>query len=67
MLDNNPRNIPRADVAALAVGCIGLCEAFKRAFDCVAVPCDAAPNNDVAALLKGMPHNDDYAINSQMG
>lgn len=65
LLDNNPRNIPRADVAALVVGCIGLPEARNRAFDCIAVPCDAA-NNDAAALLKGMPNNVDYCINSQM-
>jgi uncharacterized protein YbjT (DUF2867 family) len=67
LLNNNPRNIPRADVAALAVGCIGLKEAAKRSFDCIAQPpaAGATPNNDMKALLAGMPRNCDYSINSQ--
>lgn len=68
LLNNNPRNIPRADVAALAVACIGLPEASKRSFDVVAEPvaAGATASNDVKQLLAALPGNCDYGINSQM-
>lgn len=67
LLDHNPRNIPREDVAALAVGCIGLPAAANRSFDVIAAPLAAgtAANNDYKALLTGMVGNNDYSINSQ--
>lgn len=68
LLSNNPRNIPRADLAALAVGCIASTEAHNRSFDVVAVPPDggAALNNDPGALLSELTGNNDYSINSQV-
>ncbi|KAF8069509.1 hypothetical protein HT031_001625 [Scenedesmus sp. PABB004] len=69
LLENNPRNIPRADVAALAVGCIGQPAAAKRSFDCIAVPVAAGgapPSNDPVALLGGLAGDCDYSINSQL-
>jgi hypothetical protein len=68
LLNNNPRNIPRADVAALAVACIGLPEASKRSFDVVAEPvaAGAAASNDAKQLLAALAGNCDYSINSQM-
>jgi hypothetical protein len=67
LLNNNPRNIPREDVASLAVACIGLPEASKRSFDVVAEPVakEATAANDVKALLAGLQANCDYSINSQ--
>lgn len=67
LLEHNPRNIPRADVAALAIGCIGLKEALNRSFDVVAAPpaAGAALANDPAALLAGLQADCDYSINSQ--
>lgn len=67
LLNNNPRNIPREDVATLAVGCIGLPEAAKRSFDVVAEPVASggAANNDVKALLVELKADCDYSINSQ--
>lgn len=67
LLQNNPRNIPRSDVAALAVGCIGLKEAMNRSFDVVAVPpaSGAALANDPVVLLSGLASDCDYTINSQ--
>lgn len=63
------RSIPRADVAAIAVGCLGLPEASNRAFDVCAEPAgEGSPSQDWAALLgtlKGA--NCDYGINSQAG
>eukprot|EP00882_Tetradesmus_deserticola_P002106 GHRQ01002255.1.p1 GENE.GHRQ01002255.1~~GHRQ01002255.1.p1 ORF type:complete len:282 (+),score=141.53 GHRQ01002255.1:1169-2014(+) len=67
LMANNPRNIPRADVAALAVGCIGLKEAVNRSFDVIAAPPaeGAELGNDPAALLAALQANCDYSINSQ--
>eukprot|EP00882_Tetradesmus_deserticola_P001033 GHRQ01001119.1.p2 GENE.GHRQ01001119.1~~GHRQ01001119.1.p2 ORF type:complete len:282 (+),score=145.83 GHRQ01001119.1:127-972(+) len=67
LMANNPRNIPRADVAALAVGCIGLQEAMNRSFDVIAAPPaeGAALGNDPAPLLAALQANCDYSINSQ--
>jgi hypothetical protein len=67
LLENNPRNIPRADVAALAIGCIGLQAALNRSFDVIAAPpaAGAELSNDPAALLAALPANCDYAVNSQ--
>jgi hypothetical protein len=67
LLNHNPRNIPRADVAALAVGCIAEPAAAKRSFDVVAQPCAAglAPSNDPKGLLAKLAANCDYSINSQ--
>lgn len=67
LLDHNPRNIPRADVAALAVGCIGLQEAENRSFDVVAAPVAAgeSASNDYKGLLAGLVGSNDYSINSQ--
>ncbi|KAI8465986.1 MAG: isomerase [Monoraphidium minutum] len=66
LLTHVPRNIPRADVAALAVAAIGCDAAAGRSFDVVAAPPaeGAALNNDATALLTGMAANCDYAINS---
>jgi hypothetical protein len=67
LLANNPRNIPRADVAALAISCIGLQQAMSRSFDVVAAPpaAGAQLSNDPAALLAALPADCDYSINSQ--
>lgn len=67
LLNHTPRNIPRADVAALAVACIGLPEAARRSFDVVAGPpaAGAAVSNDAKALLAALQGNCDYSINSQ--
>lgn len=68
LLNNTPRNIPREDVAALVVACIGLAEASNRSFDVVAEPVAAggAVNNDAKALLGALQANCDYTINSQI-
>lgn len=68
LLENNPRNIPRADVARLAVGTIGCEAAYDKAFDCIAVPpaAGAALENDVEALVRTLGGKScDYSINSQ--
>lgn len=67
LLERQPRNIPRADVAALAIGCIGLKEAANRSFDVIAVPPEAgaAVDNSPAKLLRELQGNCDYKINSQ--
>lgn len=67
LLENNPRNIPRADVAALAIGCIGLQAAMNRSFDVIAAPPaeGAELSNDPGALLAALTANCDYSINSQ--
>lgn len=67
LLKRKTRNIPRADVAALAVGCLGLAAAQNRAFD---VCCDPAgegePSSDWEVVLGTLGgRNCDYAINSQ--
>lgn len=61
------RSIPRADVAALAVGCLGLAAASNRAFDACAEPeGEGAPSRDWDALLATLGGaNCDYSINSQ--
>jgi hypothetical protein len=67
LMKQTPRTIPRADVASLAVACIGLPVAERRSFDVVARPLegDSPSNNDVKALLTAMKDNCDYSINSQ--
>jgi hypothetical protein len=67
LLNNNPRNIPREDVASLAVACIGLPAASKRTFDVVAVPvaAGASLDNSAGQLLSSLQGNCDYSINSQ--
>jgi hypothetical protein len=67
LLECSPRNIPRADVAALAVGCIGLPHAINRSFDVLAVaPTDGEQvNNSYSKLLSEFEGNSDYGINSQ--
>lgn len=69
LLENNPRNIPRSDVAALAVACIGLPAASKRSFDAICAPAEqGAPDSDWAAVLGQLGSNTcDYSINSQLG
>jgi hypothetical protein len=68
LLDRNPRNIPRADVAALAVACIGLQEASKKSFDVICAPADeGAPDGDWQAVLGQLGAKTcDYSINSQL-
>ena len=67
LLARKVRSIPRADVAALAVGCLGLAAASNRAFDVCAEPVDeGAPSADWGALLATLGgKNCDYSINSQ--
>ncbi|KAF6265326.1 hypothetical protein COO60DRAFT_1479875 [Scenedesmus sp. NREL 46B-D3] len=67
LMDNNPRNIPRADVATLAISCIGLKEALNKSFDVIGAPLAAGAelSNDPAALLAALHANCDYSINSQ--
>lgn len=68
LLDRNPRNIPRADVAALAVACIGLPEAMNKSFDAICAPAaDGAPDGDWSAVLGQLGSSTcDYSINSQL-
>lgn len=68
LLDRNPRNIPRADVAALAVACIGQPGASKKSFDVICAPADeGAPDGDWAAVLAQLGSSTcDYSINSQL-
>jgi hypothetical protein len=68
LLDRNPRNIPRADVAALAVACIGLPGAAKRSFDAICAPPGEGPqDSDWAAVLAQLGDQTcDYSINSQL-
>ena len=68
LLENNPRNIPRADVARLAVGTIGCEAAYDTSFDAIAVPAAAGAqlDNAVGALLAALGGKTcDYAINPQ--
>ncbi|GBF95759.1 hypothetical protein Rsub_08195 [Raphidocelis subcapitata] len=69
LLKRTTRNIPRADVAALAVGCIGLAAAKNRAFDVCADPLgEGEPSSDWAEVLAQLGGaNCDYSINSQAG
>ncbi|KAF6265324.1 isomerase [Scenedesmus sp. NREL 46B-D3] len=67
LLENNPRNIPRADVAALAVGCIGLKEAMNKSFDAICAPAGQGSFSsswaEVVGQLAGASCN--YSVNSQ--
>jgi uncharacterized protein YbjT (DUF2867 family) len=67
LLKRKTRSIPRADVAALAVGCLGLAEATNRSFDVCADPVgEGEPSTEWGALLDGLGgRNCDYSINSQ--
>eukprot|EP00879_Flechtneria_rotunda_P004483 GHRR01004737.1.p1 GENE.GHRR01004737.1~~GHRR01004737.1.p1 ORF type:complete len:324 (+),score=108.60 GHRR01004737.1:104-1075(+) len=66
LLDHKTRSIPRADVAALAVGCIGLKEAVNRSFDVICAPAgECSFKHDFAALLGGLNGNCNYSVNSQ--
>lgn len=68
LLERNPRNIPRADVAALAVACIGLPAASKKSFDVICAPAeDGAPDENWEAVLGQLGSKTcDYSINSQL-
>jgi hypothetical protein len=68
LLENTARSIPRGDVAALAVGCLGLKEAMNRSFDVISKPSgEGEITQDWGALLEGLNNrNCDYNINSQM-
>jgi hypothetical protein len=68
LLDRNPRNIPRADVAALAVACIGLPAAANKSFDVICAPAEeGAPDGDWGAVLGQLGSSScDYSINSQL-
>ncbi|PNH10243.1 hypothetical protein TSOC_003058 [Tetrabaena socialis] len=60
------RNIPRGDVAELAVRCLTLKAAENRSIDVIARPAgEGAPTTDFEELLTSMPANCDYSINSQ--
>lgn len=67
LLTRKVRSIPRADVAALAVGCLGLPTAINRSFDVCADPAgEGEPSGDWAALLESLGGRScDYSINSQ--
>lgn len=67
LLKRKTRSIPRADVAALAVGCLGLPAAINRSFDVCADPAgEGEPSEDWDALLAALGgRNCDYSINSQ--
>jgi hypothetical protein len=67
LLENNPRNIPRADVAALAIGCIGLTAAMNRSFDAICAPAGQGSfSSDWAAVVGQLGDAScDYSINSQ--
>eukprot|EP00878_Enallax_costatus_P037485 GHUV01042346.1.p1 GENE.GHUV01042346.1~~GHUV01042346.1.p1 ORF type:complete len:137 (+),score=46.59 GHUV01042346.1:319-729(+) len=67
LLERNPRNIPRADVASLAVGCIGLPEAMNKSFDVICAPAgEGSPSSDWSAVLSQLQGSCDYSLNSQM-
>lgn len=68
LLKRTARSIPRADVAALAVGCIGLAAAANVSFDAIAAPAgEGAPSRDWGTLLAGLEGRScDYSINDQM-
>lgn len=67
LLKRTTRSIPRADVAALAVGCLGMDSAKNRAFDVCSDPeGEGEPTSDWEALLDALEgRNCDYSINSQ--
>lgn len=67
LLDRSPRNIPRADVAALAVGCIGLPQAMNKSFDVICAPAgEGSPSSDWSAVLSQLQGSADYSLNSQL-
>eukprot|EP00775_Hariotina_reticulata_P010886 gene10886-11040_t len=68
LLERNPRNIPRADVAALAVACVGLKEALDKSFDVICAPAEAgAQSTDWTAVVGSLNTKTcDYNLNSQM-
>jgi hypothetical protein len=68
LLERNPRNIPRADVAALAVGCIGLKEAANKSFDVICAPQgEGSASTNWGAVLRQLGFKScDYSINSQL-
>lgn len=67
LLERNPRNIPRADAAALAVGCIGLPGAMNKSFDVICAPVgEGSPSNDWGEVLASLISTCDYALNSQL-
>jgi hypothetical protein len=68
LLERNPRNIPRADVAALAVACVGLKGALNKSFDAICAPAEeGAQSTDWAAVLGSLTTKTcDYSLNSQM-
>lgn len=60
------RQIPRADVAELAVQSLLLPQARNRAIDAVSVkPGEGTPTKDWGALFDKMTANCDYTIQSQ--
>jgi hypothetical protein len=67
LLENNPRNIPRADVAALAIGCIGLQAAMNKSFDAICAPAGQGSFSSNWAEVVGQlgSASCDYSINSQ--
>jgi len=67
LLENTARSIPRGDVAALAVGCLGLREATNRSFDVISKPPgEGEVTKDWGPLLAGLSDKTcDYSINSQ--
>ncbi len=67
LLKRTSRSIPRGDVAALAVGCIGLPAARNVAFDvCSDAEGEGEPTADLGALVGSLNGAScDYGINSQ--
>ena len=67
LLERKTRSIPRADVAALVVGCLGLASATNRAFDVCCDPVgEGEPSSNWEELLSTLGgRNCDYSINSQ--
>jgi hypothetical protein len=67
LLENNPRNIPRADVAALAIGCIGLTQALNKSFDAICAPAGQGSFSGNWAEVVGQlgSASCDYSVNSQ--
>eukprot|EP00877_Chromochloris_zofingiensis_P011890 jgi/Chrzof1/6955/Cz02g05120.t1 len=68
LLKRETKSIPRADVADIAVQCLGLQQALNRSFDAITLKAGEVDtvNKNVAELLNGMPKNCDYSINSQL-
>ena len=68
LLKRKTRSIPRADVARLAVACLGLPAAANKAFDVCADPAgEGEPTADLGALVASLGGRScDYGINSQL-